>query len=208
MSCSRDTTVKFWELESGYCRSTTKSTDWLRCIDVSADGQFVATGGNAQVVVILDASNGAVIQELRAGHEHFIQCLRFSTKAVPPEALGLSAEGGGFSSTAETSGVILLASGARDSTVSVWNVANGELFFQVREHTNWVNDLAFTSDGKYIITCSDDRSVKVTDVVKRRRVRDLVNAHGHFVTSLALMPSIGRVASGGADKEIRLWDCC
>ena len=204
MSCSRDATVKFWDLETGHCGSTVGSGDWLRCIDVSADGLFVATGGNEKVVLVLEASTGRVAHEL-SGHEHFIQCLSFSKRLATRG--GVASGGTSEAEPAAESRVVLLASGARDSTVIVWNVALGEILLTFREHTNWVNDVVFTKDGKYIMSCSDDRSIKVMDVAKRRRVRDLESAHEHFVTSLAPMPSIGRLASGGADKELRLWEC-
>ena len=60
---------------------------------------------------------------------------------------------------------------------------------------------------RHLLTCADDRAIKVWDVRKRRCLRSLDEAHGHFVSSIALAPGIGRLASAGRDMEVRLWDC-
>ena len=202
ISCSHDTTVKFWNFHTGYCDASIQTSVWLRCLDVSPDGRFVATGGNEDAVFLFKLSTGEKIQEMRGGHEEYIQCLKFCRDAGY-RSTGDSAR----TKPIDSSGALLLASGARDSKICIWNVATRELLFTVCEHSNWVNDVAFTQDGRFLISCGDDRTVKVIDMSKRRKVRNIQNAHMDFVTSLATVPSLGLLISGGADCEIRVFGC-
>ncbi|KAK7479964.1 hypothetical protein BaRGS_00028791, partial [Batillaria attramentaria] len=49
----------------------------------------------------------------------------------------------------------------------------GQLVHSLAEHTGDVTGLAMTSDGKFVITCSEDRSICVIDVVEGKRVRKM-----------------------------------
>ncbi len=54
--------------------------------------------------------------------------------------------------------------------------------FQVG-HDNWVRGLLFHSGGKFIVSASDDKTLRIWDIKNKRNSKTL-NAHQHFVTSL------------------------
>ena len=57
----------------------------------------------------------------------------------------------------------LIASGADDMVIKVWNNATTQTN-QVQEgHSAKINDLCISSDGKLILTASEDKSIKVWD---------------------------------------------
>ena len=51
-------------------------------------------------------------------------------------------------------------------------------------HDNWVRGLLFhPGGGKVIISCSDDKTIRVWDY-KNRRCQKSLDAHSHFATSI------------------------
>lgn len=50
-------------------------------------------------------------------------------------------------------------------------------------HDNWVRGVLFHSGGKFILSCADDKTLRVWDY-KNKRCMKTLNAHEHFVTSL------------------------
>ena len=55
-------------------------------------------------------------------------------------------------------------------------------FLQVG-HDNWVRGLVFHPGGQFIVSASDDKTLRIWDIKNRRNQKTLV-AHQHFVTSL------------------------
>ncbi len=64
LTCSRDCTVKCWEVATGYCTRTFSGhhSDWVKCISVSLDGQFLSSAGNDQTIVIWQLATGQAVQ--------------------------------------------------------------------------------------------------------------------------------------------------
>lgn len=50
-------------------------------------------------------------------------------------------------------------------------------------HDNWVRGVVFHPGGKYLLSASDDKTLRVWDVANKRTYKTL-EAHQHFVTSL------------------------
>ena len=58
------------------------------------------------------------------------------------------------------------------------------LFLSQLGHDNWVRGLMFhPGGGKIIISCSDDKTIRVWDY-KNRRCQKTLEAHSHFATSI------------------------
>lgn len=50
-------------------------------------------------------------------------------------------------------------------------------------HDNWVRGVLFHPGGKFIVTCADDKTLRIWDYKNKRCMKTLC-AHEHFVTSL------------------------
>ncbi|MDR1248857.1 MAG: caspase family protein [Treponema sp.] len=79
-----------------------------------------------------------------------------------------------------------------------------ELFPQ-RGHSFSVSSLAYSPDGRFVVSGSADSSVKIWDLEKGREMFTLPEHEGP-VRSVAYSPDGKRVLSGSTDYTIRLWD--
>lgn len=50
-------------------------------------------------------------------------------------------------------------------------------------HDNWVRGVMFHPGGKYLISCSDDKTLRIWDY-KNKRCAKALAAHEHFATTL------------------------
>jgi WD40 repeat protein len=72
-------------------------------------------------------------------------------------------------------------------------------------HDGFVSALAFTPDGKALLTASGDKHIRVWDPATGKELRRLTGHKGP-VLSLSLARDGKTLASGGQDETVRLWD--
>ncbi|KAI6124874.1 WD40-repeat-containing domain protein [Pisolithus croceorrhizus] len=76
----------------------------------------------------------------------------------------------------------------------------------LKGHTDKVLSVAFSPDGKRIVSGSADSSICLWDVQTRARVGSPLRGHAGWARSVAFSPDGEWVASGSYDKTVRLWD--
>jgi WD40 repeat protein len=72
-------------------------------------------------------------------------------------------------------------------------------------HTLPVYGLAFTPDGRRLVSAGADKTARVWDVATGRSLHEFL-WHQSWVTCLAMSPDGLTVATGGEDKSIAVWD--
>ena len=72
-------------------------------------------------------------------------------------------------------------------------------------HTSDVRMVRYSLDGKQVISCADDKSVKIWDTATGALLRTLGD-HASRVISIALLPDGKRLLSGTDKGELDLWD--
>ncbi len=72
-------------------------------------------------------------------------------------------------------------------------------------HTDPVYGLAFTADGKQLVSGAFDKTIRVWDVATGKESAKL-EGHTDLVLSVAISPDGKKILSGSLDKSIRLWD--
>jgi WD40 repeat protein len=113
---------------------------------------------------------------------------------------------------------ILLAMHAVDATHSVDRAAIPEaedalhrailrsrIRLTLTGHTDWVNAVAVTPDGKQAVSASEDKTLKVWDLGSGRGVRTLAG-HSSWVHAVALMPNGKQAVSASEDKTLKVWE--
>lgn len=214
ISASRDKTVKVWEVATGFCDQTLSDHfDWVRCVAVRQhDGGVFATAGNDTVIFVYDTATRKKICELR-GHEHVIESIAFicegaktalTNTAGGPSNTNNSKSNSSANKQLETARSYL-ASGGRDRSVRLWNIASQTCLHKFQMHENWVRSVLIHPSGNYILAAGDDRSIRVLDVASHRCLRHLENAHPHFVTCLSMHPTLPILVSGSVDTTAKCW---
>ncbi len=202
VTCSRDQTIKTWDCKSGFCTKTlTGHLDWVRCLSISLDDVYIASGCSDSSIHVWAKESGQVVKTLR-GHSHVIECIAFgkyNSSSGSSSSVDLNRENDGLIACG------YLVSGGRDMSVKLWNVLNGECLFTFNDHDNWVRSVLIHPCGNYILSCSDDKSIRVLDIKEKRCARTIEDAHGHFVTSLAMSPINMKLISGSVDRSINIW---
>lgn len=65
----------------------------------------------------------------------------------------------------------------------IWDVGAGIALFSLIGHDNWVRGVVFHPGGKFLVSASDDKTLRVWDL-KNKRCMKTLEAHKHFCTSL------------------------
>ncbi len=98
----------------------------------------------------------------------------------------------------------ILAAGGNAFKIQLWNARTGELIRDLKAH--WPHALAFSSDGKTVISGGrQDGTIRFWDVSTGRETAKIEKQAG-TVWALALSSDGKLLASGGSAKVIRLWD--
>ena len=92
-----------------------------------------------------------------------------------------------------------------DNTIRVWDAASGAHIRTLEGHTDWVNSVAFSPDGRTLASGSRDSTIRLWDAASGAHIRTFTG-HTWSVSSVAFSPDGGTLASGSRDSTIRLWD--
>lgn len=109
---------------------------YVNTLAASADGRWLASGGNDNRVVLWDASTLQEIRDMK-GHSGEIHCVAFSIDGS------------------------LLASGGADKAVKLWSTADGKMLRTFSGNNHEVRSVTFSSDGRFL-AASDESGEIVT----------------------------------------------
>jgi cleavage stimulation factor subunit 1 len=74
------------------------------------------------------------------------------------------------------------------------------------EHTNSVQDVRYSSDGRAFATASADGTVGIWDAVSHRRVNTINGHQSQAVYRVLWSRNLNYLLTAGADNRVRLWD--
>ncbi|KAL9232034.1 hypothetical protein vseg_007183 [Gypsophila vaccaria] len=100
----------------------------------------------------------------------------------------------------------LLATGADDNKIKVWNVASGFCFVTFPEHTNAVTALHFMANNHSLLSASLDGTVRAWDLFRYRNFRTFTTPSSRQFVSLTADQSGEVICAGTLDSfEIFVW---
>ncbi|KAL2072168.1 hypothetical protein VTL71DRAFT_11511 [Oculimacula yallundae] len=200
VSASRDKSLRIWDVTTGYCVKILQGhTGWVRAVCATHDGRFLLSTGEDITARLWDISgSNSEPKQAMVGHEHYNICCA----VAPPTSYQYFARLAGLkkvplaSSTAE-----FMATGSRDKTIKLWD-ARGTCLKTLVGHDNWVNALLFHPGGKYLLSVSDDKTLRCWDLSQDGKcVKVLSDADEHFITCLRWAPSIVKDTPTGERNE-------
>ncbi|CAO2839236.1 unnamed protein product [Amaranthus hypochondriacus] len=100
----------------------------------------------------------------------------------------------------------LLATGADDNKIKVWNVSSGFCFVTFPEHTNAVTALHFMANNHSLLSASLDGTVRAWDLFRYRNFRTFTTPSSRQFVSLTADQSGEIICAGTLDSfEIFVW---
>jgi WD40 repeat protein len=90
--------------------------------------------------------------------------------------------------------------------VIVTHVWSRRLYTRYEGENTIVNSIAFSPDGKYIASGSDDRTILVWDAETGELTSRPFEGHTNAVISAAFSPNGKYIASASWDSTIRVWN--
>jgi WD40 repeat protein len=219
--------VLVWDTTTGECLYTIQGhQNGIHAMVFSPDGRHLITGCHDHYVRAWDAATGALVRDLGQLEESGVNDV-----AVSPDGRRVAACGRGWSATLKIwdleGGAEIVRPGDRfDATKLVFTPDGlrlivghdtGQIFVfetgalqevgRLRGHKAYVRGLIVTADGRRVVSCSDDRSVKVWDLTlahdgaadDRRRIPGGVRV-------LRFSPEGGRLSAFSSRRKI-VWDC-
>jgi WD40 repeat protein len=185
-----DGQMKIWNATSG---SLIASGDGfifpVMAVAFSPDGRFVASGGADKNLKIWDAKQGELLQEL-SGHQASIHGISYSRDGR-------------------------IASASWDRTVRLWDIGpdgrspgNSRRSDpdQVLQHADRVNAVAFSPDGKFVVSACEDKTVRIWNAVTRKEV-GTPRPHRAVVWSVSFLGDGERLVSASWENPtwIHVW---
>jgi WD40 repeat protein/uncharacterized caspase-like protein len=158
----------------------------VNAVAYSVDGNLIATASDDNTIKIW-TKEGNLLDTL-TGHSDRVTSISFQ-----PQNLTTNKNN------------YLLVSGSADKTVILWEIKNnqGQQIKQLKEHTDWITDVAITvtKDSLIIASASRDNTIKLWR--KDGTLIDTLSGHQSWVNSIDLSQSY--LVSGGADGKVILW---
>ena len=192
VSGSSDKTLWVWDVESGRCLRTLEGhTGSVYAVSLTPDGRRAVSGSDDNTLRVWDVETGECLLTLE-GH------------AGGVNAVSLTPDGRRAISGSNDS-VLWGWRGSYGSTLRVWDVESGQCLHTLKGHTDSVNAVSLTPDGRRAVSGSEDKTLRVWDVETGRCLRTL-EGHTGGVKAVSLTPDGRRAVSGGWDKTLRVWD--
>ena len=183
ISGDSDGVLIFWDtISASVLRTIRAHAGAITCIALSSDGTRVATAGEDRRVKVWDLVSGRELLTL-SGHTAAVTCIAFSSDGSS------------------------LASGSKtpDSTVKLWSLSTGTLTLTLPGHSPVnVNSIAFTPDGRGLISAGNDRQIRIWNTKTGQMVNKLTG-HSAEVASVVFSHSGEYFFSASNDQTIRAW---
>ncbi len=217
--------IKIWDVQSQQLLKTLQGhRDCIYSIAWSPDGKLLASGSYDKMVKLWDAATGQEVKNLQ-DHIDAVFAVAFSPDgkylasgsqdrsvkfwdiASGQRLYTLSDATDGLTSIAYSPSGKQIAAAGYDKTIYVWQVGatEGKLLRSLIADEDSILALAWTPDGKTLITSSADGSIRFRDAATLDPIR-VIDHQPDWVQALSISPDGARLAAGRMDGTLSLFD--
>jgi WD40 repeat protein len=152
------------------------------------------------LTIVIDAVNGIKAQNLNASGYMKIETGDLEKRLAEREAAERERQAAAEKAERERQAAAEKAERERQAVAlaaAEWIVRSG--------HSALVNSAAFSPDGRQVISCSSDKTLKLWDVITGNVIRTFYG-HSDYVYSVAFSPDGRQIISGSMNNMLKLWD--
>jgi len=200
VSCSADLSIKIWDFQTDKCIRTLKDHEHnVSAVKFLPSGDQIVSASRDKTIKIWETSTG-YCQKTLTGHDDWVRAIEVTDDGT------------------------LLASAGHDKTVRLWNLSKYEVIHVMREHTHYIECLAFSPaslsvfeapDGKsykgkavpgnFLASGSRDKTIKIWETATGVCIATLTG-HDNWIRGIVWHPSGKYIISVSDDKTIKVWD--
>mmetsp|Transcript_66992 Transcript_66992/g.160514 ORF Transcript_66992/g.160514 Transcript_66992/m.160514 type:complete len:983 (-) Transcript_66992:192-3140(-) len=160
-------------------------TDYIRCIAVHPSMPYIITSSDDMTIKLWDWDKNWSCTQVFEGHAHYVMMCCWNPKDAN-----------------------IFASCSLDRSIKVWGIVGGNntAHFTLNGHQRGVNcvDYMPTGEKPYLISGSDDRTVRIWDYQTKQCVQTL-SGHTNNISVALFHPALPIILSGSEDGTVRIW---
>ena len=224
-SGSKDGTVRVWDTTLRVCVMTMGGhTNAVSCIKWSGSN-IIYSGSHDKTIRAWDIPAGGRCIQILKSHAHWVNHLSTSSDYVlrkggfdhtstpssirnsTPEDLHKSALEQ-YDKVSKLGGKVSerIVTASDDFTMYLWEpLKSSKPICRMTGHQKLVNYVSFSPDGRYIVSCSFDNSVKIWDGIKGTFLASL-RGHVALVYQCAWSPDSRLLVTCSKDTTLKVWD--
>lgn len=212
-----DSLVRIWNIESGICEIVLEnSNDETTQVSFSQDGRYLIAGTYGNIATVWDTKTWECIRVIDTGlSSNFIATFSPDSKyalvgsylyatdsweLVRCFPTGLLQSGGAFSPDGKYIGV------PDWNRILISDSQTGNLVRIIRAPLDYgINSVAFHSDGKHMVSTSDDHTLRMWDISSGLCIRTY-KGHTAGVNDVSFNRNGKYMLSASDDRTVKLWD--
>lgn len=229
VTASWDRSLRLWTLRDGQCCGKfLKHTKDVLATAFSPDDRLIVSGGRDNIIRVWNVKGECMEELVQGSHSDWVSSLCFSPDMERPTVISgswdntvkvwdlptkgnkcvrtLASHTNAVTSVAVSPDGSICASGSKDCSARLWDLASGELLFSIETGAP-VNQVAF-SPNRFWMCVATEKSVCVYDLETKAVILELVPEgakDSHQCTCIAWAADGKTLYTGYTDNNIRAW---